>query len=106
MNDVNEKVVCKSLSIVNDEGKEVACLAHSCGGAGLWIHGPSGDQIAIYSIKGQTAVGFYDKQGTKDSKGMNLCLFINEEKEPLIQFRNKDGEAETLKLKEVQNLLD
>jgi len=82
----------KHLAIVDDNGKEVAVLTATAGGAGFWIKGPDGSQVAIFNIQGQTAIGFYDKASQGDTKGMSFALTMNGN-EPQIQIRDKDGDA-------------
>ena len=92
-----EHLVAKSLKIVDDKGATVASLEPADGGAGLWITGPDGMLVAIYSIKGQTAIGIYDQQSQKDSKGMSLALTVAEGV-PQVQFRDKEGEPQWVTL--------
>jgi len=92
-------ITTKKLKIVDDNGKGVATLEATANGAGLWITGPDGQTVAIYSIEGQTALGIYEK-GFGDGKGMDLAIYMADGV-PTVQYRENGGEVKFLKLSEV-----
>ncbi len=92
----------KRLEIVNNNDKVVATLEAADKGAGLWINGPDGSLISVYSIEGQTAIGIYDKQGKNDRMGINFAM-VMDNNEPSIQFRDKDGGAQFIKMADIKN---
>ncbi len=72
--EVQDRVVTKHLEIVNDAGKSVATICPSGDGAGLWITGPEGHVVAIYSIQGQTCIGLYRDPNTAQAVDIGLCV--------------------------------
>ncbi|HUP80815.1 MAG TPA: hypothetical protein VM260_19850 [Pirellula sp.] len=91
----------KSLTIVDDQDKEVATLAAANGGAGLWINGPNGDLIAIYATNDGLGIGYYDKDHKKEG-GMTFALG----KGPVIQFRDEQGKLFFVEVNDLKKLIN
>lgn len=99
-----DKVTTKALSVVDDAGKEVATLtAVEGGGGGLWVKGPGDHQVAIYSVKGQTAIGIYDR--VEGGPFMPLALTVDNDV-PTVQFRDESGSPQFLTLDAVKKAVD
>lgn len=69
-----DRVETKHLAIMNDKGKEVATICPSSDGAGLWITGPEGHVVAVYSINGQTCIGLYRDPANTVGIDIGLCV--------------------------------
>ena len=87
---VQDCVCTKALSLVGEDGNEAACLRPMEGGAGLWIHTPGGGCIAIYSIKGQTGIGYYSAKAVLAGDPMTFAISAGKDG-PNIQICTDDG---------------
>lgn len=99
----NGVITARQLNIVDSDGNRVASIGtdwDGSGGAGLWITGRDGQTACIFSERGQTGIGIYDK-GLKDSKGMDLVLDLSDGV-PKVQFRHKGGEVQFLNLLDIR----
>lgn len=87
---MTERITTKHLSIVDDDGKEVASLCAADGGAGLWINSPDGGLITIFAVNGQTGIGYYDKFALLSGDPMIFAILAGQDG-PSIQVCGKDG---------------
>lgn len=85
------KIQCTELELVcPTTGKVLLVLKPLDDGGGLWITGPEGNEVAIYSIRGQTGIGIDSPRSKLDTVGMPICLSVDSSGDGYIQIRKGD----------------
>lgn len=107
MNQVNvDSVKCKSLSLVNDAGKEVAVLKATEDAQGLWITSATNSKAyAFVGIENGNPVLSVANRKKACCKANQIAFSVDADGEPVVQLMNGKGKIVMLSFKDLEKLL-